>query len=184
MKKKTKHVWVTNYYTKNFVYKELNKIYMGHNNYSHLKIPFISKNYNKKKYNFIIYFIHTHIALYYQKLSNYRKKKYFNNNRFFPKIIDDKNNYDLIVCERIKKELYNLSKQDINFNVKNQIFMLDKTLKEKGFYLDDMHLKNFMLDDNNQLKVIDGELYTPLEHWILRLFIETFDSQVSNILQI
>ena len=79
--------------------------------------------------------------------------------KFFPTIYKLNIIKKAILTEKIPHNL----ESNCPFNYTDQIKEMNSHLQRLGLYLDDIHHKNIMVDDNKQLKFIDGELYTDTE---------------------
>ena len=98
--------------------------------------------------------------------------------RFFPKIYYINPKKRQYICDKIK---YPLTKKTCPHNFKQQIQQLNNVLKKYGLYLDDIHHKNIMVDENMQIKIIDGELYTEKEFKFKQSLLDNVDgSQVES----
>ena len=92
------------------------------------------------------------------------------NSRFFPKIYEIDKRKRRYVSERVPHEL---TAYTCPANYEEQMAEFNRELERKGYYLDDVHSKNWMVDDKGQLKVIDCEVYTRkelnIQQWLLNL---------------
>ena len=92
------------------------------------------------------------------------------NSKFFPKIYEIDEKKRRYVSEKVPHEL---TEYTCPLDYEEQMAEFNRELKRKGYYLDDVHSKNWMVDDKGQLKVIDCEVYTrkelALQQWLLNL---------------
>ena len=90
------------------------------------------------------------------------------NSKFFPKIYSMDSDKRRYVCEKVQNEL---NKKTCPIDFEKQMIELNDELEKHGYYLDDVHSLNWMVDDKGQLKIVDCEVYTKQEldvqQWLL-----------------
>lgn len=90
--------------------------------------------------------------------------------KFFPKVHQIDYTKRRYVSERVPNEL---TPETCPKDYREQMAALNRELERHDYHLDDVHAKNWMVDDRGQLKIIDCEVFTPLElsiqQWLLHL---------------
>jgi hypothetical protein len=82
------------------------------------------------------------------------------NSKFFPKMYEMDDNKRRYVSEKVPYELTLATRPE---NFAQQMQELNDFLEKQGYYLDDVHSKNWMVDKNGQLKIVDCEVFTDEE---------------------
>ena len=82
------------------------------------------------------------------------------NSKFFPKIYEYDKEKRRYVCEKISNEL-TLETRPIDYET--QLQEINRELEKYDYYLDDVHSRNWMVDDNGKLKIVDCEVFTKSE---------------------
>ena len=138
----------------NKVIKQISAPGVSHNDFSHVHIPTTNKYCSRKSCTIPLMISHRlSTAVMWKSLKRVKSL----NSKFFPKIYemdDEKRRY---VSEKVPHEL---TKDTCPDNFEEQLQELNSLLKEHGYYLDDVHSKNWMIDDKGQLKIVDCEVFT------------------------
>lgn len=168
--------WVTIYdLGNNKVLKQISAPGVSHQDFNHVSLPTLHKKCTRKACTIPCIIAHTistkQMWLSIERILKMSKK---DRERFFPKIYYINPKKKQYICEKIK---YKLSKKSCPDNFKQQIIEFNNVLKKYGLYVDDVHEKNIMVDENMQIKIVDGELYTDEEYKLKQSFLDKIDDK-------
>lgn len=178
----TEGAWCTVYKKSNnpkLVVKQLYFCGWGHNDYRKHKALVIGKEKICGKWNpLILWFLHNYMLLY-QMIGLKRRQRFAHMIDALPTTynIDYKGlRYEQTL---VPKEL---SSENCPEDIVEQFKKLNDDLKRCGLYLDDVHARNVRLTENNQIQLVDGELYSAGEEWIKsKLVVLVNGAMVSNM---
>ena len=78
---------------------------------------------------------------------------------YFPTVFDLNMKKKYVVVEKVPHNLHDRCPVDFQAQLQD----LNSHLVRLGYNIDDVHHKNIMVDDQNRIKIIDGEIYTKKE---------------------
>ena len=168
--------WTTIYKPHNGqIVKQISAPGVSHSDFRHVGLPTPFRVCERDSCTLITMLAHR-ISTRFMLLTLHRIKEL--NSKFFPKIyeIDDvKRQY---IQEYIPNEL---NEKTCPLDYEKQLQEFNRELIEHGYYVDDIHSKNWMVTDDGQLKVIDGELYTKSELDIQQSLLNAIDSSQNGV---
>ena len=135
---------------------------VSHNDFNHVNLPTINKYCHPSACTIPVMIAHvistTAMLITWKRIFSLQKED-DPIQKFFPIIYELNIERKAILTEKIPHQL----QSNCPFNYADQIKEMNKHLQRLGLYLDDIHHRNIMVDNNKQLKFIDGELYTDTE---------------------
>jgi hypothetical protein len=148
---------------------------VSHTDFNHVSLPTPFRYCTRGSGNLITMLAHR-ISTRFMMLSVHRIKDM--NSEFFPKIYDIDDKKRRYIQDYVPNELNPITCPE---NYKQQIQAISDELEEHGYYVDDIHSKNWMVDNKGILKIIDGELFTDNELYVQQFILNLIDgSQDGN----
>jgi hypothetical protein len=139
------------------VIKQISAPGVSHKDFSHVHIPTTSKICTRESCTIPLMLSHRlSTAVMWKSLNRIKDM----NSKFFPKMYEMDDNKRRYVSEKVPYELTLATRPE---NFAQQMQELNDFLEKQGYYLDDVHSKNWMVDKNGQLKIVDCEVFTDEE---------------------
>lgn len=170
--------WTTVYkLDDNKVLKQISAPGVSHTDFTHVSLPSFNRKCPKSSCTIPVMLAHKYTTnIMWKSL-----KKIYNGElacvKYFPKIyyMDDNKRY--YIQEYVPNDLKNSYPIDFEDQLKD----LQKILEEKGLFLDDVHSKNWKVDNNGILKIIDCEVYTISEKNIQQFLLNIIDGSQDGV---
>ena len=171
-----KGTWTTVYKPHNGkVVKQISAPGVSHNNFSHVALPTPFRTCERNSCTFVTMMAHR-ISTRFMLLSLHRIKEL--DSKFFPKIYEIDDEKRRVIQEYVP---YELNKETCPVDWKEQLKEFNIELKKNGYYVDDVHSKNWMVTEDGRLKVVDGELYTESELNIQQSLLNAIDGSQDGV---
>jgi hypothetical protein len=165
--------WTTVYWhsDKDKLIKQISMPGVTHKDFSHISFLTFRKRCDYTKCSIPLIFAHKFSTfIMWQSIERIYYK--LNDVRYFPKIFSiDKKTYSYIQ-EYVPHEL---NKKTCPDNFQEQLKDLNNILRQRGYYIDDVHSKNFRVSNDGILKVIDCEVYNEKELKIQQFLLSKID---------
>lgn len=166
--------WTTVYWhpiDRSRLVKQISMPGVTHQDFTHVSLPSYDRYCTKKSCTIPVMLGHRYVSyIMWQSLK--RLKNELGNIKYFPKIYEMDESTYTYVQEYIP---YELAKDTCPKDYTDQIKDFNKILEEKGYYLDDVHSKNWRVAADGTLKVIDCEVYTKTELLIQQAILDAID---------
>ena len=171
-----KGTWTTVYKPRNGkIVKQISAPGVSHQNFKHVCLPTPYRMCTRNSCTLVTMTAHR-ISTRFMLLSLHRIKEM--DSKFIAKIYEINDEKRRYIQEYVPHEL---NKDSCPVNYEEQLKEFNQELKKHGYYIDDIHSKNWMVDDNGQLKIIDGELYTESELEIQQGLLNIIDGSQKGI---
>lgn len=170
--------WTTVYQLDdNKVLKQISAPGVSHTDFTHVSLPSFDRKCTKLSCTLPVMMAHKYTTnIMWKSL-----KKIYNGEladvKYFPKIyhMDDEKRY--YIQEYIPHDLKDFCPEDFEYQLQD----LQQILLQKGVFLDDVHSKNWKVDDNGVLKIIDCEVYTTAEKNIQQFLLNIIDGSQDGV---
>ena len=162
--------------TDSSVVKQLFRCGWGHNDYRDHRAPVIGTKICGKWNPLALVLMHN-VMLIYQMIGIHRRMIYEHDIQAIPRTYIASKPYRY-VQDYVAKPL---TSENIPEDIVEQFMQLNNDLESCGLYIDDIHAGNVRLTENDEIRIVDGELYTDGEMLVKNALVKGIDNRVDSM---